>query len=478
LDLKKLFEGSSVIEKVDKGEVVAEGDGSSSSLIPSTQRDDKSKKCSVPLTNAVDTLQINAPIFQQSKEKSSPNFKDEGKGNEREEISMFPMNPASLYTSTPESSSRNDRYQNHPHQRKVEKEDARSLSAVGIAIRPNNPLRLLAESTELENEEQEEEERVEDLTMGTESGSRANTNLRKRSRDDREELGNVGLEDGTSPSTSASISDLINSKNQERSSRNDSSRRSGASSSSSSVELNSNNPNSDDRASLEHSWSTYFAHGVFHPSYDSAVCLDPIRANLITLSRGHRLFEAFFNVAGNKKQEKKEKYSRSKSSSSGGNGLSTFIHIFDPNLSSFSYVRNHSGFLLSVIFLVSSEFELEKDLPKESENEQDEDEEFAKDSLSAVYGIGYFERKLEREKEKKALMEHVEKLLPTVFDGRFKSVELAQACFLLSQFQPLSQSAMNDKTWTLLGNASEYHLKARIIFHHKAASLKSKDSNK
>lgn len=86
------------------------------------------------------------------------------------------------------------------------------------------------------------------------------------------------------------------------------------------------------------SWaSTYFSRGAFHPVYDNRQEFDPIDQNLLTVAQASRLITSFYASFG------------------------TFMHIFDPTLSTITYIRKHSAFLLTVICALSAEFESSAD---------------------------------------------------------------------------------------------------------------------
>lgn len=77
--------------------------------------------------------------------------------------------------------------------------------------------------------------------------------------------------------------------------------------------------------------------------------------------------------------------------------FTTFIHCFDPNLSNLSYLRKHSAFLVSVVCSIGADFHPDPQYRAVSER----------------------------------LGEYVEDMLPVVMSGVYKSVEIAQACYIL-----------------------------------------------
>lgn len=97
----------------------------------------------------------------------------------------------------------------------------------------------------------------------------------------------------------------------------------------------------------------------------------------------------------------------------------TFVHCFDPNLSTLSYLRKHSAFLVAVICFVAAEHHPESHF-----------------------------RPISRR-----LGEYVDESLPAVMSGVYKSVEIAQACYILALYQRMSDSAVDDQTWALLGTS-------------------------
>ncbi|CAO1617170.1 unnamed protein product [Sympodiomycopsis kandeliae] len=142
-------------------------------------------------------------------------------------------------------------------------------------------------------------------------------------------------------------------------------------------------------------WSTYFSRGAFHPRYDSGASIDPIEKGLMTMEQAQTLLDFFYN------------------------NFSTFVHCFDPNLSTLSYLRKHSAFLVSVLCFVAAEYH----------------------PTSAFRPIS------------RRLGEYVEECLPAVMSGAYKSVEIAQACYILASYQRMSDSAVDDQTWALLGTS-------------------------
>ncbi|PWN54486.1 hypothetical protein IE53DRAFT_322957 [Violaceomyces palustris] len=145
--------------------------------------------------------------------------------------------------------------------------------------------------------------------------------------------------------------------------------------------------------------NTYFARGAFHPIYDNRQEFDPIDQGLLTVSKAERLIDSFYK------------------------NFHTFINIFDPNLSTITYIRKHSAFLLTVLCSVAADFETDPEL-------QDESAQLAHD-----------------------LRDHATQMMPALSCGDYKNVEMAQAYLLLASYQPMAESAMSDQTWTYLGNA-------------------------
>ncbi|GAC94732.1 hypothetical protein PHSY_002305 [Pseudozyma hubeiensis SY62] len=150
------------------------------------------------------------------------------------------------------------------------------------------------------------------------------------------------------------------------------------------------------------SWSTtYFSRGAFHPVYDNRPEFDPIDRRLLTTSQATRLISSFYSSFG------------------------TFMHIFDPALSTFAYIRKHSAFLLTVICAISAEFESSPDPVVQRESA----------GLAVV------------------LRKHYEGILTWICSGDYKNVEMAQAFFLLASYRPMADSATADQTWLYLGTA-------------------------
>ncbi|KAJ9475752.1 Fungal_trans domain-containing protein [Pseudozyma hubeiensis] len=150
------------------------------------------------------------------------------------------------------------------------------------------------------------------------------------------------------------------------------------------------------------SWSTtYFSRGAFHPVYDNRPEFDPIDRRLLTTTQATRLISSFYSSFG------------------------TFMHIFDPALSTFAYIRKHSAFLLTVICAISAEFESSPDPGVQRESA----------GLAVV------------------LRKHYEGILTWICSGDYKNVEMAQAFFLLASYRPMADSATADQTWLYLGTA-------------------------
>lgn len=141
--------------------------------------------------------------------------------------------------------------------------------------------------------------------------------------------------------------------------------------------------------------STYFSRGAFHPVYDNHSSLDPIDCGLLTASRAAELIEGFYGRFG------------------------TFVHLFDPQLSTLGYIRKHSSFLLTVICALSAEFSPSGDT-----------------SLLV-----------------QRLTTHYKSMIGPIAAGEYKNVEAAQALFLLASYSPLSASAVTDSTWLYLSTA-------------------------
>lgn len=97
----------------------------------------------------------------------------------------------------------------------------------------------------------------------------------------------------------------------------------------------------------------------------------------------------------------------------------TFVHCFDPNLSTLSYLRKHSSFLVSVICCIAAEYHPDTE----------------------YYGVHI------------RLAEYVDEMLPSIMSGVYKSVEISQACYLLACYQQMADSAVHDQTWALLGTS-------------------------
>lgn len=155
-------------------------------------------------------------------------------------------------------------------------------------------------------------------------------------------------------------------------------------------------------SSSNKSWaSTYFSRGAFHPVYDNRPEFDPIDQHLLTASQATRLISSFYASFG------------------------TFMHIFDPHLSTFGYIRKHSAFLLTVICAISAEFEASTDVEIQQE--------------SAVLAP--------------RLRRHYEAMIAWITSGDYKNVEMAQAFFLLASYRPMADSATSDQTWLFLGTA-------------------------
>ncbi|EST08102.1 hypothetical protein PSEUBRA_002183 [Kalmanozyma brasiliensis GHG001] len=150
------------------------------------------------------------------------------------------------------------------------------------------------------------------------------------------------------------------------------------------------------------SWaSTYFSRGAFHPVYDNTPEHDPIDLHLLSLAQATRLVSTFYASFG------------------------TFMHIFDPDLSTITYIRKHSAFLLTVICALSAEFESSPDPAVQT------------DSASLAL----------------TLRKHYEGMITWLTASDYKNVEMAQAFFLLASYRPMSDSAMSDQTWLFLGTA-------------------------
>ncbi|KAN0062084.1 hypothetical protein ACQY0O_005601 [Thecaphora frezii] len=145
--------------------------------------------------------------------------------------------------------------------------------------------------------------------------------------------------------------------------------------------------------------NTYFSRGAFHPVYDNRQEFDPIDQGILTAAQAERLVQSFYKNFG------------------------TFIHIFDPHLSTISYIRKHSAFLLTVLCATAAEFD------------QPDDDHGSSPELAG------------------ALRRHVEDMMPAIMCGDYKNVEMAQAFLVLASYQPMADSAMSDQTWAYLGNA-------------------------
>ncbi|CEH14934.1 hypothetical protein CBOM_02745 [Ceraceosorus bombacis] len=148
-------------------------------------------------------------------------------------------------------------------------------------------------------------------------------------------------------------------------------------------------------------WSSYFARGIFAPLYDTGPDLDPIELGIITVDLGQALVTHFYSAH------------------------SSFVHVFDPLLSTLKYMRRRSCFLLTVICQISAIT-------------------YGDDSGQRLDGQGGV---LQR------LAEHREYLTPIILCGGYRSVEAAQACIVLAQYAPLASSATEDQTWSLMGTA-------------------------
>ncbi|PWN40382.1 hypothetical protein IE81DRAFT_222867 [Ceraceosorus guamensis] len=148
-------------------------------------------------------------------------------------------------------------------------------------------------------------------------------------------------------------------------------------------------------------WSSYFARGIFAPLYDTGPDLDPIELGIITVDLGQALVAHFYSAH------------------------SSFVHVFDPLLSTLEYMRRRSCFLLTVICQISAIT-------------------YGDDSGQRLDGQGGV---LQR------LVEHREYLTPIILCGGYRSVEAAQACIVLAQYAPLASSATEDQTWSLMGTA-------------------------
>lgn len=445
-DLSEFLKENSVAADVRNGAVIREGDGSFSN------RNEFSN-------------QLQSPGGSSSHRSASRSRARMGNEEARNPSSSPP--PGIHSSSIAGSTSHPIPGHNPQNQRRLEAEDERSNSVVSISIRPNNPLKFLGnfneELQETSSQAEGEQSSIAHSRKRTRSQAGEDTSrLEGASEKGKGKETDTSMEIAGESSTPKAMSfeNLMNNAT-ESSPRPTSTNKS-----------KSNVPQPDQAPSK--SWADYFSRGVFHPAYDCVIpSLDPVRSGLVTLNRAVKLFDSFFNCLGNDRLGKKKKGSKGKgketsdsSANHGGNGISNFIHIFDPNLSSFEYIRKRSNFLLCVILLIASEYGLENDLPsatlqnKTSREEEEEDISFASDSLSS-FGIGYYEKKMEREQEKKKLRKHIDAFLPTVLNGSYKSVELAQACFLLANYQPVSKSATDDRTWFFLGNASEYFYRLR-----------------
>lgn len=148
--------------------------------------------------------------------------------------------------------------------------------------------------------------------------------------------------------------------------------------------------------------STYFSRGAFHPVYDNRQEFDPIDQGLLTVAQATRLLTSFYDSFG------------------------TFMHIFDPMLSTITYIRKHSAFLLTVICALSAEFEASSSPPQVR-------------TESAALAV--------------RLRAHYESMIAWITSGDYKNVEMAQAFYLLASYRPMSDSAMSDQTWLFLGTA-------------------------
>ena len=147
--------------------------------------------------------------------------------------------------------------------------------------------------------------------------------------------------------------------------------------------------------------STYFSRGAFHPVYDNRQEFDPIDQGLLSVAQASRLIDSFYASFG------------------------TFMHIFDPTLSTITYIRKHSAFLLTVICALAAEFEPSTDADVQAE--------------SAGLAL--------------SLRRHYEGMITWITSGDYKNVEMAQAFFLLASYRPMSESATSDQTWLFLGTA-------------------------
>ncbi|EPQ27922.1 uncharacterized protein PFL1_04666 [Pseudozyma flocculosa PF-1] len=125
--------------------------------------------------------------------------------------------------------------------------------------------------------------------------------------------------------------------------------------------------------------------------------------------------------------------------------FSTFMHIFDPHLSTIAYVRKHSAFLLTVLCATAAEYSL----PSNGSGSGSDG-----DAAAAGAGAGGGGAEDEATPElAKALRRHVDDMMPAIMCGDYKTVEMAQGFLVLAAYQPMSDSAMSDQTWAYLGNA-------------------------
>lgn len=154
---------------------------------------------------------------------------------------------------------------------------------------------------------------------------------------------------------------------------------------------------------------TYFSRGAFHPVYDNRQEFDPIDQGLMTVGQAERLVGDFYGAFG------------------------TFMHIFDPTLSTVGYIRKHSAFLLTVMCSLAAEFNA---------------------GLSTLR-TGDKEEELRKENEGLAirLRAHYEGMITFLTSGDYKNVEMAQAFYLLASYRDMSESAMSDQTWLFLGTS-------------------------
>lgn len=138
-----------------------------------------------------------------------------------------------------------------------------------------------------------------------------------------------------------------------------------------------------------------FRGSTFQPVYDHDPKYDPITRGRMTLKQASKLIDYFYDH------------------------FSNFILIFDRQLSDLTYIRKHSCFLLTVMCAFASFYHSD-------------------DEYRALHS---------------GLTEWYEGLLPAMLSGGFKSVEIAQACYVLASFEPFVNGAASDKSFLLLGTA-------------------------